>query len=237
MARNTEESCNICGCDSFGAGPLGRMSANSLPPRCNRCQSLERHRLIRNIFVVLKDNDFTEWSVLQFSSDLSVVPGWFRSHEVSIFGGVNSLDVQKIDRESDSYDLVVCNHVIEHVQYDNAALTELSRVAKSSGIVFLSFPDPAHRRTTVDWGRANEAQHGHYRVYGQDVDDLFRRYLPHCYVLKIKSADPVTGSDDIVFFVCNSSDGVARVVAKLPNVTILNQPQQRESDIVPLAVG
>ncbi len=42
--------CNICENDTFGAGPGGRMSLTGASPRCEKCQSLERHRIYRKVF-------------------------------------------------------------------------------------------------------------------------------------------------------------------------------------------
>lgn len=78
-----------------------------------------------------------------------------------------------IDRPNAFYDLVICNHVLEHVKDDAAALLEMVRVVKFSGFLFLSFPDPERRPTTVEWDAPRDDQHGHWRVYGRDVNKKF----------------------------------------------------------------
>lgn len=65
------------------------------PPRCEKCQCLERHRAYRGVFEGLRDDGFKEKIFLQFSQDRTVEPDWFASHEVSIYAGDNSLDLQK----------------------------------------------------------------------------------------------------------------------------------------------
>ena len=200
------------------------MSVTGKPPLCTNCRSLERHRIFRELFLTLQDEDFAGWSALQFSFDRSVEPEWFRNFEISIYGEEDSLDIQKINRATDSYDLVICNHVLEHVPYDNAALYELGRITKPTGFAFLSFPDPMHRSKTSDWGYAIEEQHGHYRVYGSDVVELFRRYVPQYWVLNVQVRDLATASDDIVFFMSKGVEGVDRVREKLPDAAIVNKP-------------
>lgn len=192
--------CNICGHDIFAGGPNGRMSPSGLPPRCTKCQSLERHRIFRKIFLALKDTDFSAFKVLMFSSDPSVEPNWFSEFEYSKYEEKNSLDLQKIDRLSGSYDLVICNHVLEHVADDNAALNELGRIIKDNGFVFLSVPRPHHQLTTDDWGYPDKNQHYHYRNYGSDIVKRFKSYIPHIWVLSIIEDDNVTGLEDIVYF-------------------------------------
>lgn len=192
--------CNICGAASFGPGPGGRMSYDGrTPPRCTGCQSLERHRAFRALFDALRDDAFARASILQFSNDRSCDRAWFARHELSDFEGKNPLDLQAIDRPDDTYDIVVCNHVIEHVERDRDAMRELLRVVRPGGFVFLSFPDPLRRPGTTDWGYPDPAQHGHYRLYGDDVREKFAQELPDAWIIRVIASDPATGSTECVF--------------------------------------
>jgi SAM-dependent methyltransferase len=217
-------ACNICGGTEFGPGPHGRMSTTGKLPYCVKCGTLERHRTFRQVFERLKDSDFASWQVLQFSGDRSNDAKWFAKHEVSTYGSTNSLDLMKIARDSDSYDLVVCNHVLEHVQYDNAAMTEMVRVIKPSGFVFLTFPDPTNQKVTVEWAQPRPEQHYHWRVYGRDVVDRFRKYIPMYGVYSVVGYDPVTEGDDLIFFLTKSKIGSQRLKRKINNLSVVNEP-------------
>jgi SAM-dependent methyltransferase len=180
------KKCIICGNTSFGPGPNGRMSKLGLPPRCNTCQSLERHRAFRCVAIALnKILDFQKMRALQFSTDRAFDPSWFSEFETSIWGGENSLDVQNIDRKDCSYDFVICNHVIEHVADDYAAVRELVRICSETGLVFLSFPDPLNRDNTSDWGYPKQENHGHYRIYGRDARERFREVLSNVFLIEV----------------------------------------------------
>jgi SAM-dependent methyltransferase len=216
--------CNICGGLEFAPGPGGRNSTTGKLPYCLQCGTLERHRTFRQVFLQLHDADFSDWKVLQFSGDRSNDPAWFAHHETSWYGAENSLDLMKIARDSDSYDLAVCNHVMEHVQYDNAAMAELIRVIKPTGFVFLTFPDPTNLQKTVEWAQPRADQHYHWRVYGKDVDERFRRYIPMYGVYSTLGYDPVTGADDRIFLLTKTGAGTARLRAKLPDLKIVNEP-------------
>lgn len=215
--------CNICNNNSFGAGPGGRMSLTGIPPRCEKCQSLERHRIYRKVFQQLPQSHLKELSLLQFSPDRTVDPSWFKSHEVSTYEGDNSLDLQKIARANYQYDIVMCNHVLEHVQYDNSALNELLRVTKKDGFVFLTVPSPLHKEETNDWGYPKEEQHGHYRIYGNDFINTLKLYLPNAWVISIVEKDEVTKTDDIVFFLCHSKQGTLPILRSFPEATIIQK--------------
>jgi SAM-dependent methyltransferase len=218
-------ACNICGNATFGGGPGNRVSRSGKLPRCSSCQSLERHRAARAAFDLLNDDDFAEFDVLQFSRDRSAEASWFRSYEVSEYGSKTSLDLQKIDRPTGRYDMVICNHVMEHVPYDNAALNELTRVVKTNGFVFLTFPDPANIARTTDWGYPRKDQHYHFRIYGKDVEERFKAYIPHRWVLRAPIADPATGVDDLIYFLAKSHVGALRVMGRVPNTVVIQRPE------------
>lgn len=206
------KTCNICGGREFGHGPNNRTSRNGFLPRCCTCQSLERHRAYRSIFLNFSKEHMKAASVLQFSRDCSVEPTWFRSYEVSEYDGHNSLDLQEINRPSDLYDLVICNHVLEHVRDDSAALRELTRIVTPRGFVFLTVPDPITLERGKDWGFPDPSQHGHYRVYGKDILSKFAKAIPDKFVLTIRACDPVTHVDDVIFLIFKSRTGAFNIL-------------------------
>lgn len=195
----TEAVCNICGGEVFLPGPNGRMSRSGRPPRCAYCGSLERHRRLRGLYHQLPAHFLASLGVLQLSPDLGVDSGWFLSHEVSVFGGENSLDLHSIDRPDACYDLVVCNHVLEHVADDRRGLAELMRVVRPGGFVQLTVPSPYTRAVTVDWGYPRAEAYGHYRGYGRDVICLFRRAVADTKVVEVEATDLVTRTGDYIY--------------------------------------
>jgi SAM-dependent methyltransferase len=198
--------CNICGCQNFVAGPGGRMSSTGKPPKCQNCFSLERHRSLRQVYLKLnKFIPFKSLSALQISPDKAIQLEWFASLEVSSYGSSNSIDIQKIDRGDKSYDIVVCNHVLEHVKDDDKALKELMRITSDRGFLQLGVPDPCRLQKTKDWGYPDEKQHGHFRLYGSDIQAKFQQvFPPDVHQLKVLIDDPVTAMTDLYFFFTRS---------------------------------
>ena len=95
---------------------------------------------------------------------------------------VRNLDVLDLPFEDDTFDLVLCNHVLEHIEPDNVAISELARVLKPGGRAILQVPisknsaetfedfsvrDPREREQTF-------GQRDHVRIYGQDYVDRLR---------------------------------------------------------------
>jgi hypothetical protein len=153
-------------------------------------------------------------SALLISEDKAINQKWFSSLEVSIYSGSNSIDIQNIDRPDKSYDVVICNHVLEHVKDDVKALRELMRIVSDKGFLQLSVPDPFRRSLTTDWGYPDWGQHGHYRLYGKDMEEKFQQaFSSEIEKLKVFSVDPVTGMSDVCFFFTRSRS-VALVLKK-----------------------
>lgn len=187
-------ACSICGGLRFSPGPFGRLSIRGLPPRCTSCGSLERHRVMHGFIAGLRDIDaLAAYRLIRFSPDRVVDDRWFASAEISIYEGENSLDIQSIDRPDESYDVVICSHVLEHVQDDERAVKELIRILSPRGFLVLAVPRVETGRLTSDWGFADPARNLHYRGYGYDFDDRLVCLADGARVFAIDQADPVTG--------------------------------------------
>jgi glycosyltransferase involved in cell wall biosynthesis len=90
---------------------------------------------------------------------------------------------KKIDLESESVDILVCSHVLEHVSDYRAALREIHRVLSPGGSAFIMFPirrgptleDPSIRDPHLR--RKLYGQEDHLRFFGLDsVDQIFEGY-------------------------------------------------------------
>ena len=208
-------ACPICGSTDFERGPKNRLAPNGALPRCSRCRSLERHRIIRLMFQRLDPSTFRTWSAIQFSPDPSLDPDWFESFDLSVYGEANGIDIQAIDRPDGAYRLVFCSHVLEHVGDDRAALGELLRITAADGFLFLAFPDPFREEKTRDWGFPKPEKYGHWRVYGADVAERFARYVPDQPVIAYVGEDPVTGEREGCFLLPKSAAIESWIAEKL----------------------
>lgn len=210
-----QAGCPLCGGILYGMGPSGRFTPGEpdVMPRCLGCQSLERHRAMRLVWNCLRPL-LGRVRALQFAPDPSPLPDAFAALEVSVYGGENSLDIQDIDRGDASYDMVLCNHVLEHVADDAAALAELLRILAPGGVVQLAVPAPRSHAVTRDWGFPDWGRHGHYRVYGRDLWGRFVAAGPFA-VLEVPVADPVTGCEDVVYFIARHGASLAPYAERL----------------------
>jgi SAM-dependent methyltransferase len=91
------------------------------------------------------------------------------------------LDIEDIDLPDESFDIVVCSHVLEHVN-DRAALSELHRILRPSGRLILMVPiiegsDTTYENPAITSWRDRKLHFGggtHVRHYGRDFRDRVR---------------------------------------------------------------
>lgn len=55
-------------------------------------------------------------------------------------GDIKYGDITNLDFDDNSFDLVICNHVMEHIEKDLIAMKELNRVLKKKGLAILQIP-------------------------------------------------------------------------------------------------
>ncbi|MEP6260921.1 MAG: methyltransferase domain-containing protein [Gillisia sp.] len=91
-------------------------------------------------------------------------------------------DICELPFEDNSYDFILCNHVLEHIPDDTKAMKELYRVLKPGGTAILQIPQDLSRETTFEDNTITSqkerarifGQYDHVRVYGRDYFDKLR---------------------------------------------------------------
>ncbi len=157
---------------------------------CYKCGSSDRERLI---YIYLKEKTGI------FNSDknkniLHIAPEEHLSKKLLDFGfykyicgdfftegyhyssHVKNINVLNIPFEDNTFDLIICNHVLEHIQEDSVAMKELQRVLKIGGQAILQVPISKNSVQTFEDFSVTEpkqrevlfGQFDHVRIYGQD---------------------------------------------------------------------
>jgi SAM-dependent methyltransferase len=159
------------------------------PPRaeaqCIHCGSLERHRFVW-LFLTEHTDLFDGRSrrVLHFAPERALEPllrerlgAGYHTADIVRADVELQLDVTNLALASQSFDVVLCSHVLEHVPDDRLAMTEIHRVLAEQGwgLVIVpvrasvTFEDP-----TVDTPEKRLrvfGQSDHVRLYGLDIVD------------------------------------------------------------------
>lgn len=91
-------------------------------------------------------------------------------------------DICDLPFEDDSYDVIFCNHVLEHIPDDTKAMQELYRILKPGRMAILQIPQDLQRADTFEDNSITDrneraaifGQYDHVRIYGRDYFDKLR---------------------------------------------------------------
>jgi len=155
---------------------------------CPRCNSLDRDRLIY-LFLTQKTNllsaPLTVFHVapegciramisslpnITYEAGMKYHQGFYYDKNTSI------LDISNLDFEDETFDVIICNHVLEHIQDDLKAMGELYRILKPGGWAILQVPISKILENTFEDPEVKTpeerekifGQFDHVRIYGQD---------------------------------------------------------------------
>lgn len=186
----------------------GKQRNNVLSPST---LSLERHRLLW--LYLQNETDFftstTKKKVLHFAPEQAFYK-LFRNQKNINYTTTDLLspladvkaDICNLPFANNEFDIIFCNHVLEHIPNDTKAMQELYRVLKPNGMAILQIPQDLSRKTTFsDDSITNQkerseifGQYDHVRIYGFDYFDKLRsigfKVIEEDYTNKI-SADLV----------------------------------------------
>lgn len=153
---------------------------------CPICGALPRHRIL-----VLWCDENRELlcgsKILYFAPERSMSM-WMRRNGIActtadLFASADlQLDIQDTGLPDESFDVVICNHVLEHVDDFRTAIDEVHRILTSGGIFICSFPmDPKIDLLDEDpkvYGSEERllrfGQYDHKRVFGMDAGRFLR---------------------------------------------------------------
>lgn len=161
----------------------GKQRTNVLAPGT---LSLERHRLLW--LYLQRESDFfsAKRRLLHFAPEQAFYQRFKKMPQLdyvttdlhSPLADVKA-DICQLPFEDNSFDMILCNHVLEHIPDDQKAMQELYRVLKPGGLGIFQIPQDRSRATTFQDDSITEpkeraaifGQYDHVRVYGMDYFD------------------------------------------------------------------
>lgn len=188
------KECPLCGCRRRKFLPYGYVTQreNAL---CPNCLALERHRTLW--LWLLRESDIGRGAValprlLHVAPEVALMRKFSRIYAKQPADYVTAdlespladlhFDIQHIPLEDESFDVVICNHIMEHVEDDRLAMREIKRILRKGGWgVILSPVDLQRDKTFEDDTITDEAertrifgQYDHRRIYGRDYAERLR---------------------------------------------------------------
>jgi Methyltransferase domain len=157
---------------------------------CPHCSSADRQRLM----ILYLENELgiatKPLRMLHFAAEYCYFRHFRQMSNVAYIAadldppkGAVRMDITDIALDSDSVDLVLCSHVLEHVQEDLKAMQEMRRVLRPGGTALIMGPVDYDRESTYEDPTimSPEArlaafnQNDHVRIYGADFEDRLRQ--------------------------------------------------------------
>ncbi|MBO5438954.1 MAG: class I SAM-dependent methyltransferase [Thermoguttaceae bacterium] len=163
---------------------------------CPFCGSLERHRFLLSVY---KDKILTAKTPLRIlhTAPETIFAKLFQKESQIVYTPIDlypelfpdipcvKADVTDLPFENESFDVILSNHVLEHIPNYEKCCREFQRVLAPDGRAFLTFP--------VDWNRAETledsaiqtpqdrlkfyGQADHVRLFGCDSEELLAKFF------------------------------------------------------------
>ena len=178
------KSCPCCG----HRGYFVTAGWNGQPDfRCPNCASRPRDRQIA-LILEQAGIDLTKGRTIHFAPEwplfrkLKNVPGYVGGDIIDRRNANAKVDITAIGFADESFDFLLCNHVLEHVPDDAKAMSECYRVLKQGGIGIFSVPlspEPATWNPPPDMPREEVERivgWDHKLQYGQDFAALLESH-------------------------------------------------------------
>lgn len=175
--KKIRRTCPVCGYHGIFLS-VGRPSR--WDSRCPNCGSRERHRLLQ-LYLTEHGIDLTTKKILQFGPEKWLMRAMKSNPDyepADLYAKIAKfrLDITKIDRPDNFFDVVIANHVFEHIDDDRPAMTEMFRVLKPGGYGFFSVPINLSRDETYENPAITDPDErfvhfggtDHKRYYGRD---------------------------------------------------------------------
>lgn len=181
--RGSARYCPLCKSAVSAFRPAGIVSRQDA--RCPICGSLERHRLLWRYLTERTDLFVPPRKKLLHVSPEYVVGMLLKAHanvdylsaDLESRQAMVQMDITGIQLPDATFDVVICNHVMEHIPDDQRAMAELYRVLKPGGWAILQTPikgDTTYEDPSVQSPEDRLryfGQRDHVRVYGRDYKE------------------------------------------------------------------
>ncbi len=188
--KGTNTECPVCNKQFKKFLPYGYGNANRDNRLCPNCLSLERHRLL---WLYLKEKtDFfnSKHTVLHIAPEQPFLKSFKNLKNLDyttadLYSPIVDVktDIRNMVFEDNKFDVVICNHVLEHIDEEQKAMSEILRVMKPGAWAILQVPiDYSLEKTFEDSNITSRedrqkyfGQYDHVRLYGKDYPERLRK--------------------------------------------------------------
>lgn len=177
--------CSICGFHG-PFEPVYSAQAIRFDAQCPKCNSRERHRFLKH-WMDTDPRGAAFGDVIHFAPEHAMIDlmrgrsSTYRTADIAPDVADLQLNIEAIDLPDGSVDVVMANHVLEHVD-DRKALPEIWRILRPGGLAILTTPVIAEWESSYENPDLRGAriqfrhfgQEDHLRYFGRDLSDRIR---------------------------------------------------------------
>lgn len=190
---------------------------------CPICYANQRSRLL---YAYLTKHTIVQtcWRVLHVAPELALYryvfsrldvdyhPVDFSPEKYPEIDGVRQVDITSIPYPNGFFDLILCNHVLEHVPDDRKAMQELHRILKPTGTALLQVPLGTRLTKTIEDPSETDpkkrerrfGQFDHVRIYSEG--DYANRLRHSGFAVRLLPAAAIVGSSGIKQYDLNARE-------------------------------
>lgn len=174
---------------------------------CPRCGSKNRERLLKAVIGTWLKIDGKK--ILHFSPEknlyrflkttasvttVDISPGFYRHIDKTIAYA----DATRLPFEDKTFDIVIANHILEHIPEDHLAMKEMYRVLKDDGMAIVQVPYSMTLAQTIEDPFINDparqaerfGQHDHVRIYARN--DYLKRLETAGFRIRVLESEDLT---------------------------------------------
>jgi len=190
---------------------------------CPRCYSTDRERLV--FFYIKKKTDLLDGNsrvrLLHISPEMNLEKVFegnryidYLTADLNPQNVMVKMDITQIQYPDESFDFIICNHVLEHIEEDGRAMSELFRVLSTGGRAILQVPLSRTLTATkedkrIQTPKEREREYGqkdHVRIYSKI--DYLRRLKNSGFNVEIYKATDLLEEKEINKYALNPEEDV-----------------------------
>jgi SAM-dependent methyltransferase len=173
---------------------------------CPHCSSMDRERHLRLFLDRLNIMERVRGGAVLHMAPEYRLRGYIENYGLGSYvrgdlapsaEGVQQIDLQQIPYPDETFDMLICNHILEHVDNAEIALREMHRVLKRGGRAICQTPYASRLTKTFEDPLLQSTddrlffygQEDHVRLFGSDIEQHFiaagfiGRLVPHSEIL------------------------------------------------------
>jgi SAM-dependent methyltransferase len=190
--------CSCCGHEGVSFLAVFNSAGTAWNAACPRCDSRSRHRGLSLLIPKLLASRAAKPRILHMAPEevlrrvVEPLSAVYHTSDLKMDGVTYpNEDLMRSRLPEASYDLVLCNHVLEHIEDDVTAVAAIARTLKHDGFAVITVPGNWSRPETLRF--PDDSSGGHWRDYGLDIVDLFETSFGEVDKIDLYGFDPAPG--------------------------------------------